>query len=203
MSTSPSTQPLLTAISAPANAYVNAECPLLIPGLDTNEFPTEGWIQCVQALDDCRQFLLLTGAQEHQTHSEPSRRKSRVETHRFPVSRGGPLRTARIATRFAKQITGRRGTWVDGDSAIQCRHSQIRVTGQALRLTQHVPRIDVFRGSLDDLCVRFRAAREIPKTDPRISQNEPPVRIAWIELQFLLGKPCEALPVLAFLEVRY
>jgi hypothetical protein len=157
----------------------------------------------VQTLDDCRQFLRLTGAHEHQTRSEPSGRKSRIETHGIPVSRGGLLQTARIAARFAKQITGRRGTGVDGDSAIQCRDSQIRATGQALRLTQHVPRIDVFRSPLEDLCVRFCAAREIPKTDPRISQNEPPVRIAWIELQPLLGKACEALPVLAFLEVRY
>ena len=92
---------------------------------------------------------------------------------------------------------------IDVDSAIKCRHSQVRATGQALRLAQHVPRIDVFRGPLEDLRVRFGAAREIPKTDPRISQDEPSVRIAWIELQFLLGKPCEALPVLAFLEIRY
>ena len=92
---------------------------------------------------------------------------------------------------------------IDVDSAIKCRHSQVRATGQALRLAQHVPRIDVFRGPLEDLCVRFGAAREIPQTDPRISEDKPPVRIAWIELQFLLGKPCEALPVLAFLEIRY
>ena len=157
----------------------------------------------MQALDDCRQFLRLTGAHEHQTHTEPSERKFWIQTHGIPVSRGGSLQKARIAARFAKQITGRRGTRIDVNSAIQCRHGQIRATGQALRLTQHVPRIDVFRGPLEDLCVCLRAAREIPKTDPRVSQNEPPVRIARIDLQPLLRQPCEALPVLAFLEVRY
>jgi hypothetical protein len=157
----------------------------------------------VQALDDRGQFLLLTGTQEHQTHAEPSGRKSRIDTHGVPVSRGGPLQTARIPARFAKQITGRRGTGIDGDSVTQCRHRQIRAAGQALRLTQHVPRIDIFRGPLEDFCVRLRAAREIPKTDPRVPQNEPSVRIAWIQLQPLLREPCEALPVLALLEVRY
>lgn len=157
----------------------------------------------MQALDDCRQFLILTGTHEHQAYSEPSGCKSRIDTHGVPVSRGGPLQTARITVRFAKQVTGRRGTGIDGDSAIQCRHSQIRVTGQALRLPQHVPRIDIFRGPLEDLCVRFGTAREIPKTDPRVSQNEPSVRIARIELELLLRQRCQALPVLALLEVRY
>lgn len=202
MCISSSTQTFLTAILASGNVCVNAARPLLTPGLDTNEFPTEGWIECLQALHDCRQFLLLTGAQKHQTHGEPPGRKSRIETHGIPVSHCGTLQTARIATCFAEQITGRRGTGIDSDGAFQCRHSQIRATCQTLGFTQHVPRINVFRGPLEDPCVRFRAACVIPKTDLRISENEPSVRIAWIEPQPLLAKPREALPVLAFLEVR-